>query len=264
MKRAAQPAARAGSVALVGAGPGDPDLLTVKAVRLLGSAEVIVHDRLVSDAVLALAAPTALLEFVGKAAGNHGNAQAAINRRLVELARAGLRVVRLKGGDPFVFGRGGEEIAALRAHGIPYEVVPGITAALACAAYAGIPLTHRDAAQQVSFVTAHCARSIDALDWAALARGRHTLAFYMGVGYVARIKERLVAHGRDPRTPAAVVENGTTPRQRVINSTLATLAADVARERVQAPAMIFVGEVAAMAADLGWFTPLAPILDHVA
>jgi uroporphyrin-III C-methyltransferase/precorrin-2 dehydrogenase/sirohydrochlorin ferrochelatase len=172
---------------------------------------------------------------------------------LLEHARAGRRVVRLKGGDPFVFGRGGEELEFLAAHRIPFEVVPGITAALACGAYAGIPLTHREHAQSVRFVTAHCGESLDTLDWAALAQERQTVALYMGVGGLDRIRDRLVAHGRSPGTPVAIVENGSRPEQRVLLTTLADLAEAGRDARVTSPALVIVGEVAALAGQLHWF-----------
>jgi uroporphyrin-III C-methyltransferase/precorrin-2 dehydrogenase/sirohydrochlorin ferrochelatase len=242
-----------GSVVLVGAGPGDPGLLTLNALRALQEADVILHDRLVTDAVLALARRDAERISVGKAAGAHSVPQSRIHELLVEHALAGRRVVRLKGGDPFVFGRGGEELEVLARHGIPFEVVPGITAAIGCAAYAGIPLTHRDHAQSVRFVTAHCGESADALDWASLAQPRQTLALYMGVAALDRIAGQLLAHGRAATTPVAIVENGSHPDQRV---TLATLAAlhDVSRRAdIQSPALLIVGEVAALAAELHWF-----------
>ena len=254
-----QEAAPQGSVALVGAGPGDPGLLTLRALRVMNEADVIVHDRLVSDEVLQLARRDADKIGVGKHAGDGGHSQAGINALLVELARAGKRVVRLKGGDPFVFGRGGEELETLRAHGIDYEVVPGITAAVACGAYGGIPLTHRDHAQSLRLVTAHGKDDVDALDWASLARGRQTLAFYMGVAGLERIRERLVAHGLPASTPFALVENGSRPEQRVVAGALADLP-DLARlHEVRAPALLVVGEVAAFANTLHWFgrEPLA-------
>jgi len=241
-----------GSVALVGAGPGDPGLLTLAALRALGTADVILHDRLVGAEVLALARRDAELIDVGKAQG-HAAAQARIHALLLEHARAGRRVVRLKGGDPFVFGRGGEELEFLRAHGIAYEVVPGVTAALACAAYAGVPLTHRHHAQSVRFVTAHCKDSLDTLDWRALAAERQTLAVYMGVAGLDAVRDRLLAHGRDPETPFALVENGTRRDQRVVTGTLAALPHAARRHAVRAPALLILGEVAALARRLHWF-----------
>ena len=242
-----------GSVVLVGAGPGDPGLLTLRAVRALQEADVILHDRLVSEQVLALARRDATRVPVGKAARAHSVTQERIHELMLEHARAGRRVVRLKGGDPFVFGRGGEELEVLARHGIPFEVVPGITAALACGAYAGIPLTHRDYAQSLRIVTAHCGDSAAALDWASLAQPRQTLALYMGVAALAMVGERLVAHGRSPATPVAIVENGSRPEQRVTLATLATLDDVARRGAVESPALLIVGEVAALAASLHWF-----------
>ncbi|WP_119718780.1 siroheme synthase CysG [Cognatilysobacter tabacisoli] len=256
---AGETAAR-GRVALVGAGPGDAGLLTLRALRLLNEADVILHDRLVSDDVLALARRDAERIGVGKQAGGAHTPQSAIHALMIEHALAGKRVVRLKGGDGFVFGRGGEELEALRAHGIDYEVVPGITAALACGAYAGIPLTHRDHAQSVRLVTAHCRDSDDALDWAALAQDRQTLAFYMGVAGLDRVRDRLLAHGRGADTPFALVENGSRPDQRVVVGTLQELPDLAAAHGVQSPALLVVGEVAALATSLHWFgaAPLGP------
>jgi uroporphyrin-III C-methyltransferase/precorrin-2 dehydrogenase/sirohydrochlorin ferrochelatase len=249
----AQDVANAGSVVLVGAGPGDPGLLTLRALRAMNEADVILHDRLVSAEVLGLARRDATRIEVGKQAGLHHATQQQIHAQLLEHARAGRRVVRLKGGDPFVFGRGGEELEFLRAHGIPYEVVPGITAAVACAAYAGIPLTHRDHAQSVRFVTAHCRSSMDTLDWPALAQERQTLAVYMGVGELASLQARLLAHGRAGTTPFALIENGSRPDQRVVTGTLAQLAARASGYEVQSPALLILGEVAALAHQLSWF-----------
>ncbi|HET9693204.1 MAG TPA: siroheme synthase CysG [Steroidobacteraceae bacterium] len=242
-----------GSVVLVGAGPGDAGLLTLNALRALQEADVILHDRLVSKDVLDLARRDAEKISVGKSSRGHSVPQERIHELLLEHARAGRRVVRLKGGDPFIFGRGGEELEYLEAHGIPYEVVPGITAAVACGAYAGIPLTHREHAQSVRLVTAHCGESIDTLDWPALAQERHTVALYMGVAGLGRIRDRLAAHGRSPQTPVAIVENGSRPEQRVLLTTLADLE-DAGRDaQVQSPALVIVGEVAALAERLHWF-----------
>jgi uroporphyrin-III C-methyltransferase/precorrin-2 dehydrogenase/sirohydrochlorin ferrochelatase len=249
-----------GRVALVGAGPGDPGLLTLRALRLLNQADVILHDRLVDPGVLALARRDATLVEVGKEAANHGVGQDGIHALMREHARAGRFVVRLKGGDPFVFGRGGEELQFLRAHSIPYEVVPGITAALACAAYAGVPLTHRDHAQSLRLLTAHARDGGDEPDWAALAQERQTLAVYMGVAALPRLRRQLLAHGRDPATPFALVENGARANQRVVTGTLAELPELAARHDVRSPALLIVGEVAALAGELHWFgsAPLGP------
>ncbi len=258
----AAPAATAGAagrVALVGAGPGDPGLLTLNALRALQAADVILHDQLVTGEVLDLARRDALRVAVGKQAGGHTTPQSRINALMVEHARAGRVVVRLKGGDPFMFGRGGEELEYLRAHDVPYEVVPGITAATACAAYAGIPLTHRDHAQSVRFITAHCRDSLDTLDWPCLARERQTLAVYMGVATAPELQRKLVAHGRAATTPVAVVENGSRPTQRVVSGTLGELAALMVRHQVRSPALLVIGEVAALADSLAWFAvPQAP------
>ena len=242
-----------GGVALVGAGPGDPGLLTLHAVRALEAAEVVLYDRLVGPGVLALAHPDAVLVEVGKSAGRHSMAQEDIHALMLEHAGAGRRVVRLKGGDPFVFGRGGEELEVLRAHGIPYRVVPGITAAVACAAYAGIPLTHRDHAQSVRLVTAHARDSLDTLDWPALAQERQTLAFYMGVARLELLQQRLLAHGRGADTPFALIENGTRPEQRIVAGTLTELSHLARAHAVESPALLIVGEVAALAERLHWF-----------
>lgn len=242
-----------GSVALVGAGPGDPGLLTLRALRVLNEADVVLHDRLVSDDILQLARRDADRISVGKLAGDGGHSQAGINALLIELAQTGKRVVRLKGGDPFVFGRGGEELQALRTHGIEYEVVPGITAAVACGAYAGIPLTHREHAQSLRIVTAHGKEDLDTLDWTSLARDRQTLAFYMGVAGLEHIRERLTSHGLAATTPFALVENGSRPEQRVVAGSLADLPALARLHEVRAPALLVVGEVAAFANTLHWF-----------
>ena len=251
---ASRRASSAGRVALVGAGPGDPGLLTLRALRLLNEADVILHDRLVSDGVLALARRDAQRIDVGKhVGGDHDATQQHIHALLIEHASAGRRVVRLKGGDPIVFGRGGEELEALRDAGIDLEVVPGLTAATACAAYAGIPLTHRTHAQSLHLLTAQ-ARDGDAdHDWPALAKPRQTLVFYMGVQGLARLRDNLLTHGRAASTPVALVENGSRPQQRVIAGTLAQLPELAAAHAVRAPALLVVGEVAALATRLHWF-----------
>jgi uroporphyrin-III C-methyltransferase/precorrin-2 dehydrogenase/sirohydrochlorin ferrochelatase len=246
-------ATEAGSVKIVGAGPGDPGLLTLNALRALQEAEIILHDRLVSGAVLALARRDATFVEVGKQARGRSVAQERIHELMLEHARAGRRVVRLKGGDPFIFGRGGEELEFLAAHGIPYEVVPGITAAVACGAYAGIPLTHRDHAQSVQFVTAHRGESLPPRDWAALAAAGQTLCFYMGVAELEAVGAKLVWQGRRGDTPVAVIENGSRPEQRVTLSRLDALADLAARGGLRSPAMVIVGEVASLASSLHWY-----------
>jgi len=240
--------AAGGAAWLVGAGPGDPDLLTIAALRCLQTADVIVHDRLVSADILALARRDAELVPVGKKPGCPVNSQEQINALLIELVSAGKRVCRLKGGDPFIFGRGGEEAQALRDAGLSCRVVPGITAASGCAAAAGIPLTHRDAAQSVVFVTAHGKDSVDTLDWPSLARDRQTLAVYMGVRRFAELVEKLIRHGRAPATPVAIVEKGTTREQRIVRGTLGQLDMLAAAHRIEAPAMLFIGDVARLGA----------------
>ena len=243
-----------GRVHLVGAGPGDPGLLTLRAAELIAEADVILHDRLIPPEALAGARPDAEIVYVGKEGGGPQMAQEDIDRLLVERASAGAVVVRLKGGDPFVFGRGGEEALVCRAAGIPFEVVPGITAGVAAPAYAGIPVTHRDLASGVAFVTGHedPAKPDSALDWPALAAFPGTLVFYMGVRALPRIAERLVAGGRAPAEPVAVVERGTLPGQRTLLATLADVAERAAAEGIRAPAVTVVGPVAALREQLAW------------
>ncbi|MBN8885270.1 MAG: uroporphyrinogen-III C-methyltransferase [Rudaea sp.] len=251
LERAEVPDGAPGSVALVGAGPGDPGLLTLHALRALNEADVILYDRLVSAEILDLARRDAERIDVGKIVGKHHTPQAAINALLVEHARMGRHVVRIKGGDPFIFGRGGEEIEYLRAHGIEYSIVPGITAAIACAAYAGIPLTHRDHAQSVRFATAHRRRSDS--EAGELTAAGETLAIYMGVAEAATLRDSLYADGWSPATPFAIVENGTRPQQRVLVGLLAELVECARAFDVHAPALLIVGDVAALAASNHWF-----------
>ncbi len=236
-----------GHVAIVGAGPGDPELLTVKALRALQDADVVVHDRLVGEGVLELIRRDAERIYVGKSKSNHSVPQDGINDLLVARAKAGKRVVRLKGGDPFVFGRGGEELDALRAAGVDASVVPGITAATGCAASTGMPLTHRDHASAVTFVTGHGVDGEPDVDWHALAGDRHTLVVYMGLSRAGSVAEKLIGAGRGPSTPVAIIENGTRADERVFAGTLATMPDIVKTARVGAPALIVIGEVAALA-----------------
>jgi uroporphyrin-III C-methyltransferase/precorrin-2 dehydrogenase/sirohydrochlorin ferrochelatase len=243
----------AGEVTLVGAGPGDPELLTLKALRALQDADVILHDRLVPPEVLDLARRDAARICVGKAAGRLGSTQEEINALLIEHANQGKRVVRLKGGDPFVFGRGGEELQALAAAGINFSVVPGITAALGAAAYAGIPLTHRDHAHSVSFVTGHAQDDGKEPDWRALAMPGATAVFYMGLARLDYIVAKLLEHGALGDRPAGIIAQGTTPQQRVVTATLATILDVASRANLESPALLVVGDVVALQPSLAWF-----------
>jgi uroporphyrin-III C-methyltransferase/precorrin-2 dehydrogenase/sirohydrochlorin ferrochelatase len=256
---AASAAPASGEVTLVSAGPGDPELLTLKALRALQDADVILHDRLVPAAVLDMARRDAARICVGKSAGNIGSTQEEINALLVEHARRGKRVVRLKGGDAFIFGRGGEELEALRKAQINYSVIPGVTAAIGAAAYAGIPLTHRDFAHSVTFVTGHANRDGQEPDWVALARPGNTAVFYMGLARIEYIAAQLKKHGAPDTMAAAVIAQGTLDNQRVIAATLATIAAEAAGARVESPALLIVGDVVSLHASLAWFTGAAPL-----
>jgi len=242
-----------GTVYIVGSGPGDFDLLTLRAARLIGEADAIVYDHLIADGVLELARPGADKIYAGKESSRHSVPQEELNRLLVRLARAGKKVVRLKGGDPFIFGRGGEEIETLVDSGIRFEVVPGVTAAAGCAAYAGIPLTHRDHAQSCVFVTGHRREDSPDLNWNMLVSPDQTVVIYMGVAQLEDICAKLIGHGRDPATAAAIVERATTPEQRVFVSTLAQLPQTARHNQVKAPALIVVGNVVNLHGKLDWF-----------
>lgn len=245
--------ARPGWVYLVGAGSGDPDLLTIKAARLIGEADVIVYDNLIAPAILDLVGPQVERIYAGKQRGDHTLAQEEINHLLVRLARAGRRVVRLKGGDPFTFGRGGEEVETLAADGIPFEVVPGITAAAGVAAYAGIPLTHREHAQACVFVTGHLKDGSMDLDWPGLARRRQTVVIYMGLSGLPVLCEKLMEHGLPSDWPAAIVQRGTQPEQHTVTGTLTTLPALAAAAQLRAPTLIIIGTVVTLRDKLRWF-----------
>jgi len=253
LETAARPRKQEGEAWLVGAGPGDPGLLTMRALQLMQRADVVVHDRLVSEQVLALARRDAEKISVGKAPGCRSTTQEQINELLIRLVRDGKKVCRLKGGDPFIFGRGGEEIEALARADIRYQVVPGITAAAGCAAYSGIPLTHRDMAQSVVLLTAHGKDSVDGLDWPSLARDRQTLALYMAVRRFPEMQSKLIEYGRSPDTPIAIIENGTSDNQRVVHGRLENLTDLAEQHDVVAPALLIVGEVAEFGIGLEWF-----------
>ncbi len=244
-----------GFVSLVGSGPGDPDLLTLRALQLIQSADVIVYDRLVSKSIVEMRRKDAQLLYAGKAKSEHTMAQVSINQLLVDLALEGHRVVRLKGGDPFIFGRGGEEIETLAKHNIPFQVVPGITAASGCAAFTGIPLTHRDHAQSCVFVTGHLKNGEINLNWQDLRDPTQTIVIYMGLSGLNQICEKLISVGRSNVTPAALVEQGTTPNQRVHISTLGELPEVVKKSNVRAPTLLIIGNVVSLHQSLRWFQP---------
>jgi uroporphyrin-III C-methyltransferase/precorrin-2 dehydrogenase/sirohydrochlorin ferrochelatase len=240
---------------LVGGGPGDPDLLTFRALRLMQQCDVCVYDKLVSPEVLDLVRRDAELIYVGKSRDQHTLPQEEINQLLARLALAGKRVLRLKGGDPFIFGRGGEEIETLMQQGVPFQVVPGITAANGVSSYAGIPLTHRDYAQACLFITGHLKNGVLDLDWAAMARPQQTVVIYMGLVGLEQICQQLIAHGVAPDMPAAVIQQGTTQHQRVVSANLSDLASQVAAAKMKAPCLTIIGQVVQLREKLNWFEP---------
>lgn len=245
---------------MVGAGPGDPELLTVKALKAIESADVIVYDRLVSDEIMALAPVDATLFFAGKSCTKKAMTQDEINELLIEQAKKGRYVVRLKGGDPLMFGRGGEEALKLLEHHIPFDIIPGITSAQGCTAYAGIPLTHRGLSTGVRFITGHRTSAEDAskpleLNWQSLADPETTIVIYMGLANLAFIAQKLMEHGLSKDTPAAAIQQGTTSKQRLVNAQLETIAMEVQTAALEAPTLVVIGKVAALAKDLAWFKP---------
>ncbi|MFH4495065.1 uroporphyrinogen-III C-methyltransferase [Vibrio alginolyticus] len=249
--RFAKQSLQPGEVALVGAGPGDPELLTVKALNCLQQADVVLYDYLVSEEIMALIPSDTILVCVGKLAGHHSVPQEKTNQLLVDFAKQGYKVVRIKGGDPFVFGRGGEELEVLADAGVRFQVVPGITAAAGATAYAGIPLTHRDYAQSAIFVTGHLKEESDEMDWSTLARGNQTLVIYMGLMKSHYIQNQLIKHGRSASTPIAIIERGTQIQQKVFTGELSQLS-DLSKE-AQSPSLIVVGEVVRLSQKLDWF-----------
>ena len=242
-----------GEVYLVGAGPGDPDLLTLRALRLMHKADVVLYDRLVSPEILLKLRPDAQKIYVGKRSADHAMPQETINEMLVRLAKEGKRVLRLKGGDPFIFGRGGEELESLAAAGIPFQIVPGITAASGCASYAGIPLTHRDYSQSVRFLTGHTKDGRVPLEWDILVKEQQTLVFYMGLAGLPFICDQLLKHGMSSTTPAAVIQQGTTQNQKVVVGSLDRIASLAVEKKIQAPTIIIIGEVVKLQKSLSWF-----------
>lgn len=251
-----QKSGNTGRVFLIGAGPGDPELLTLRAVRLLQRADVVVYDNLVSPSILEFLPTSAERIFAGKRRNEHTLRQEQINTLLIKLANQGKQVVRLKGGDPFIFGRGGEELQALARHGVAFEVVPGVTAASGVSVYAGIPLTHRDHAQSCLFVTGHLKDGTADLDWPSLVKPQQTVVIYMGLSGLTDICQQLVRHGAPPTRPIAVVQDGSLATQKVVTGTLANLPERALEAKLASPSLIIVGDVVTLHAELAWYTPL--------
>jgi uroporphyrin-III C-methyltransferase/precorrin-2 dehydrogenase/sirohydrochlorin ferrochelatase len=249
-----------GKVYLVGAGPGDPELLTLRAVRLLEKADVVVYDHLVSSAVLDFVAKNAERIYAGKRRNEHTMRQEQINALLVKLAQEGKQVVRLKGGDPFIFGRGGEELQTLAAQGVAFEVVPGVTAASGVSSYAGIPLTHRDYAQSCLFVTGHLKDGTADLDWPNMVRPRQTVVIYMGLGGLPEICRQMILHGASPSLPIAVVQDGSIATQKVVTGTLADMPERVTQAKLKSPCLTIIGDVVKLHDSLAWFNPMASFM----
>lgn len=245
----------AGRVFLVGAGPGDPELLTLRAVRLLQQADVVVYDNLVPTQIMDFVPPAVERIYAGKRRNEHTMRQEEINALLVQLASEGKQVVRLKGGDPFIFGRGGEELQTLAAHGLAFEVVPGVTAASGVSSYSGIPLTHRDYAQTCIFVTGHLKNGTADLDWPSMVRPQQTVVIYMGLGGLPEICRQLVLHGAPATRPVAVVQDGSLPSQKVVTGTLADIAEHVSQAQLKSPCLTLIGEVVKLHHELAWFNP---------
>ncbi len=252
---------RTGKVYIVGAGPGDPELLTLKAHRLLTQAHAVIYDRLLSPEILELIPSGAMRLYVGKSGGGHATDQNEINQLMVSLVRSGKQVVRLKGGDPFMFGRGGEEVQFLLSKGIACEVVPGVTSASGCAVYAGIPLTHRDHASSVRFITGHFKEGKEEWDWSECVNPRTTLVIYMGLNKSEYIAAQLMAHGASPSIPVAIIEQGTHQKQRTVLTQLGTLHNAITQQKIESPGLIIVGSVVTLAHEMSWFTKPQSVSD---
>jgi uroporphyrin-III C-methyltransferase len=253
-----------GKVYIVGAGPGDPDLLTIKGLRCIQNADIILYDRLVNKSLLDEAKPNATLVYCGKLPNNHTMKQEEINHLLVKYGKEGKTVTRLKGGDPFIFGRGAEEAEALAKSGIPFEIVPGITAGIAAPAYAGIPITHRELGSSFAVVTGHGSQGKSNVDWGSLSKGIDTLMIYMGIGNLPNICDELLNHGKKVDTPVALIHWGTTTEQKTVTGTLSTIVEIVKNEKIENPSMIVIGEVVRLREKIAWFKEWNPVEDDLA